>query len=140
MPLLHAETRRLTLGSRQAPFAKDDETIVSANACKIWEIAAAKIRLTHSKWPETQQYILDKMCRLLGISNGAASVKAQLQKLVGQKAPQTFATMAITLLCEHEGGDIVATLSGKTLLMRSSKNSRWSSKASAWYADVLHEV
>jgi hypothetical protein len=57
-----------------------------------------------------------------------------------EKVPGMFGTLVITLPCEHDEGDLVATFGGKSMTFLSSVQSKWSSTALAWYSDVLHEV
>lgn len=153
MPVSEHEVQRLIQVSRQSPFGKGEATIVDTSVRRTWEIDASKLGLTHPKWPTTHRNIVDGMCKALGVPNGGMYVGAQLYKLLiyepgamfkphkdTEKAPRMFGTLVITLPCQHEGGDLQATFGGKTFVMKSCEGSQWSSKAFAWYADVLHEV
>jgi hypothetical protein len=114
---------------------------------KAWEINACDIELRNHQWNHwVQNEVLPVCAEQLGLTLEARPyIHAELYKLLlygegahfkphrdSEKAPGMFATLAICLPSQFEGGDLVLKFCGQRLLWNSSATSLADGSIAAW--------
>jgi hypothetical protein len=149
LPMSPRDIDAVKQASHQAPFGKGTETIVDESVRKTWQINATDIVCSNPRWENwVTKEVLPKCCDALGVSAVAKPmVRAELYKMLlyeegahfqphkdTEKAPGMFATLAICLPTEHQGGDLVLKHNNQSLTWSSSNSSVFDLSFAAWYA------
>ena len=82
LPLSEHDAQRLAGSCHQAPFGKGSETVIDTSVRNTWELNSTQFELQNPAWPETLNEIVTKTADGLGIVLGAASIRAELYKLL----------------------------------------------------------
>ena len=80
-PLSQLDAERIISRSEQAPFGKQDKTILDPSVRKTWQIDAAKISFGNPKWMTyMQEHVIPRAAEKLGLDS--KEVDAHLYKLL----------------------------------------------------------
>ena len=82
LPLSERDAEALAHVCHEAPFGKGSETFVDTNVRETWQIDAHKVRFRNGKWAEQVNYAVSKVIEGLGIVGAAATIRAELYKLL----------------------------------------------------------
>ena len=151
LPLSHHQAKDIIGTCHPAPFGKGSQTIVDESVRKTWELNPDQFQLCGPSWPGIIEQVAQQASRDLGCPP-EIEVRANLYKLLlyekgalfkphkdTEKEPGMFATLAITLPSEYEGGEIVTTHCKESKIL-TAEYPAFFHNYMAWYADVTHEV
>ena len=82
LPLSDHDAHRLAGICHQAPFGKGSETVVDTKIRKTLELNPSQFELQNPAWQQTLNDVVAQVANGLGIAVGAASVRAELYKLL----------------------------------------------------------
>lgn len=147
LPLSSDGADTLKRASHRAPFGKGTETVVDENVRKTWQINAADISFANTRWDEWVQkrVMLMAFDTLAILPTSREHLRAELYKLLlyeqdahfkphqdSEKVPNMFATLAICLPTEHEGGELILEHAGKRQVWNSANTSAVDLSFAAW--------
>lgn len=151
LPISPRDIDAVKQASHRAIFGKGSETIVDEDVRKTWQIDAADLSFLNSRWESwVQEELLPRCCKALGVPEWMKpDIRAELYKMLvyqegahfkphkdTEKTPGMFATLAICLPIEHEGGDLVVTHNETSLSWSSSSSSTFDMSFAMWYAKL----
>ena len=82
LPISEHDAHRLSSVCHQAPFGKGSETIVDTHVRKTLELNPSQFELKNPAWQQTLETAVAEVANGLGLAYGAASVRADLYKLL----------------------------------------------------------
>ncbi|GAB7327168.1 hypothetical protein MBLNU13_g11078t2 [Cladosporium sp. NU13] len=124
LPLYSRDAAAIEKASHPAPFGKGSEKLI--------DVCAEQLGLSLEATP----FIHAELYKLL-LYEEVVHFKPHHDS---EKAPGMFATLAICLPSQFEGGDLVLTFGGQKLVWNSSSTSLADVSIAAWYANVTHKV
>ncbi len=151
LPISMADAQSLIKHSHQAPYGRGEATIVDTGVRRVWQLEPDRFRLENPKW---QSFVGDVAASVKSEFGIKQEVTADLYKLLvyekgsffvphrdTEKAHRMFATLVICLPSKHEGGQLVVSHAGQSLVVDfSGKTSNYELQYAAFYADCQHEV
>ncbi len=150
-PLPPAQIAALLAAAERAPYGRGEQTVVDTSVRRVWQIDAARVRISGKSWTHSMGRILAETGRGLGCED--AAIHAELYKLLvydpggfflahrdSEKAPGMFGTLLLQLPSPHSGGELrIRHGSGETRIDLSATDCCELGFA-AFYADCEHEV
>ncbi|CAL4077784.1 unnamed protein product [Meganyctiphanes norvegica] len=154
LPLSYEQVQVLKSKCTSAPFGRGSETLVNKLVRDAWQIDAKDVTFNS----EFDKLIKEKIVEIIPILMGESyteiqQVESELYKLVyyeigghfvahrdTEKVPGMFATLVIQLPSGHEGGALVVTHKGETIVFDFEKGSRDKFFFTAFFADCKHEL
>ena len=82
MPLSERDVHCLAGICHQAPFGKGSETVIDLQVRKTLELNPSQFELQNPAWQQTLNDVVTQVADALGIALGAASMRAELYKLL----------------------------------------------------------
>ena len=150
-PLLGTQAAALIAAAELAPHGRGEETVLDTTVRRVWQIAAANVRLGGKHWEQTLRQVLADVARGLGCED--AAIRAELYKLLvydpggfflphrdSEKAPGMFGTLLIQLPSPHLGGELTIRHAGREESIDLSATDCAELGFAAFYADCEHEV
>ncbi|MEY4926274.1 MAG: hypothetical protein RI894_710, partial [Bacteroidota bacterium] len=151
-PIQPATAQGLIAVAHKAPFGKGSETVLDNTVRSAWEIDAADISFNNPEWQKWLKTIVEEVQEQLGVQH--QTITASLYKMLiyekddffvwhkdSEKEKNMFATLSITLLSAHEGGELAVRFNGKEEVIDSAQAMKeYKMSYSAFYADCDHEI
>eukprot|EP01133_Synstelium_polycarpum_P017114 gene17114-20385_t len=137
----------------RAPYGKGAETVLDTKVRKVWQIDPLAISFT-ATWQKTlDTSILPNIRQGLGLKDDDFTIEATLYKMLiydkggfflphrdSEKEPRMFATLVISLPCEHTGGRLIISHDGQQVDLNLENSTEDTINYAAFYADCKHEV
>ncbi|KAH0562687.1 hypothetical protein GP486_002644 [Trichoglossum hirsutum] len=153
LPLSERDAKAIIGVCHEATSAGSDKMLADATTKGIWELDADKFHVRNPRWHLALRKIIKKVGSDLGVESGADEIRAEVNKLFvyeegaiskphmeSGKAPRAFATLAICLPSQHEGGELHITHCGQSMVHETARVPEFAQSYMAWYSDVTHEV
>ena len=155
LPLDDFQANRLVEMCQQAPFGKDNQTLVDLKVRDSFQLDPSQVKITHPDWEQQLEKLVERVRRELGCPS---KVKAKLYKMLiyrqgghfvkhqdTQKDPNMFGTLVIQPPSRHTGGELVVyahdgTLSKIADFGQSTGKAPFACHYAAHYADLEHEL
>lgn len=150
-PLPPAQIGALIAVAERAPYGRGEQTVVDTAVRRVWQIDAARVRISGKSWTQSLGRILAETGRGLGCEE--ASIQAELYKLLvydpggfflahrdSEKAPGMFGTLLLQLPSPHSGGELRIRHGSREARIDLSATDFSELGFAAFYADCEHEV
>lgn len=150
-PLTPAHIAALIAAAERAPYGRGEQTMVDTSVRQVWQIAAARVRISGKSWRQSLGRILAETGRALGCED--AAIQAELYKLLvydpggfflvhrdSEKAPGMFGTLLLQLPSPHVGGELRIRHGSRETRIDLSATDCSELAFAAFYADCEHEV
>ncbi|WP_171016108.1 2OG-Fe(II) oxygenase [Ramlibacter sp. 2FC] len=150
-PLPQAQIAALVDAAERAPYGRGERTVVDTSVRRVWQIDAARVRISGKSWAQSLGRILAETGRGLGCED--AAIRAELYKLLvydpggfflahrdGEKAPGMFGTLLLQLPSPHAGGELRIRHGSRETRIDLSATDFSELGFAAFYADCEHEV
>lgn len=150
-PLPQAQIATLIAAAERAPYGRGEQTVVDTSVRRVWQIDAARVRISGKSWTQTLGRILAETGRGLGCED--AAIQAELYKLLvydpggfflahrdSEKAPGMFGTLLLQLPSPHAGGELRIRHGSRETRIDLSATDCSELGFAAFYADCEHEV
>jgi hypothetical protein len=79
-PLPQAQIAALVAAAERAPYGRGEQTVVDTSVRRVWQVDAARVRISGKSWAQSLGRILAETGRGLGCEN--AAIQAELYKLL----------------------------------------------------------
>ncbi len=150
-PLPPAHIAALIAAAERAPYGRGEQTVVDTSVRRVWQIDAARVRISGKNWTQSLGRILTETGRGLGCED--AAIQAELYKLLvydpggfflvhrdSEKAPGMFGTLLLQLPSPHVGGELRIRQGNRETHIDLSATDCSELGFAAFYADCEHEV
>lgn len=150
LPLLPVQAQELIQVADPAPYGRGTETLVDPAVRRTWQIDAARVTLSGTRWLQDLDAVVERVRQGLGVQGAIA---AELYKLLlydagsffvphrdTEKAPGMFATLVVVLPGEYRGGELVIRHRGQSVSVDLQCDEPSAAAFAAFYADCVHEV
>lgn len=150
-PLPQAQIAALVAAAERAPYGRGEQTVVDTSVRRVWQVDAARVRISGKSWAQSLGRILAETGRGLGCEN--AAIQAELYKLLvydpggfflahrdSEKAPGMFGTLLLQLPSPHVGGELRIRHGSRETRIDLSASDCSELGFAAFYADCEHEV
>ena len=150
-PLAQAQIAALTAAAERAPYGRGEQTVLDMSVRRVWQIDAARVRISGKSWAQSLGRILADTGRGLGCEG--AAIQAELYKLLvyepggfflahrdSEKAPGMFGTLLLQLPSPHAGGELRIRHGSRETRIDLSATDCSEFGFAAFYADCEHEV
>jgi hypothetical protein len=150
-PLPQAQIAALIAAAERAPYGRGEQTVVDTSVRRVWQIDAARVRISGKSWTQSLGRILAETGRGLGCEDTA--IQAELYKLLvydpggfflahrdSEKAPGMFGTLLLQLPSPHSGGELRIRHGSREARIDLSATDCSELGFAAFYADCEHEV
>ncbi len=150
-PLPPAQIAALIDAAERAPYGRGEQTVVDTSVRRVWQIDAARVRISGKSWTQSLGRILAETGRGLGCED--AAIHAELYKLLvydpggfflahrdSEKAPGMFGTLLLQLPSPHSGGELRIRHASRETRIDLSATDCSELGFAAFYADCEHEV
>ena len=150
-PLLEVQAAALIAAAERAPYGRGEQTVLGTSVRRVWQIDAARVRLSGKSWAQSLRQVLADAARGLGCEG--AAIRAELYKLLvydpggfflphrdSEKSPGMFATLLIQLPSAHTGGELRIRHGSREACINLSATDGSELGFAAFYADCEHEV
>ena len=150
-PLPPAQIAALIAAAERAPYGRGEQTVVDTSVRRVWQIDAARVRISGKSWTQSLGRILAETGRGLGCEDTA--IQAELYKLLvydpggfflahrdSEKAPGMFGTLLLQLPSPHSGGELRIRHGSREARIDLSATDCSEFGFAAFYADCEHEV
>jgi hypothetical protein len=150
-PLPSPQIAALIAAAERAPYGRGEETVLDTSVRRVWQIDAARVRISGKSWVPSLGRILAEAGRGLGCEDEA--IRAELYKLLvydpggfflahrdSEKAPGMFGTLLLQLPSPHTGGELRIRHGSREVCIDLSAIDGSEIGYAAFYADCQHEV
>ncbi|HSV45349.1 MAG TPA: 2OG-Fe(II) oxygenase [Ramlibacter sp.] len=150
-PLPQAQLEALTATAERAPYGRGEQTVADTSVRRVWQIDAARVRISGKSWSQSLGRVLAETGRGLGCED--AAIRAELYKLLiydpggfflahrdSEKAPGMFGTLLLQLPSPHAGGELRIRHGSRETRIDLSATDLSEFGFAAFYADCEHEV
>jgi hypothetical protein len=150
-PLPQAQMAALIAAAERAPYGRGQQTVLDTSVRQVWQIDAARVRISGKSWAQSLGRVLAETGRGLGCEGQA--IRAELYKLLvydpggfflahrdSEKAPSMFGTLLLQLPSPHAGGELRIRHGSREARIDLSATDFSELGFAAFYADCEHEV
>jgi len=150
-PLAQAQIAALIAAAERAPYGRGEQTMLDTSVRRVWQIDAARVRISGKSWAQSLGQVLAETARGLGCEDTA--IRAELYKLLvydpggfflahrdSEKAPGMFGTLLMQLPSPHSGGELRIRHGNRETRIDLSAVDCSELGFAAFYADCEHEV